>query len=204
MSKEKWGFQFKCDSCWRLYTPDKHKRLAIHNEGDAVAWDLCPECFDDYLYNELERWDAQKGGKVSPLPTPLLDRSGPSKPGAGGAPESAVEETRPASMPDTQPQQGTPPPAEPWVGYPNRWGPEFDGSPCGSCGHNTEGDAMNTDACHEAGCDGSFNAWIPPPAEPCPQCGWFGKGVSACAGCDGYDTGCRFYHAPTDCGERVG
>lgn len=51
---------------------------------------------------------------------------------------------------------------KPWAGYPNRWGPEFEDSPCGSCGHNTEGDAMNSDTCVDAGCDGSFNAWKPP------------------------------------------
>ena len=48
------------------------------------------------------------------------------------------------------------------IGYPNRWGPELDNSPCGSCGHNTVGDIMNSDQCHDVGCDGNFSAWTPP------------------------------------------
>lgn len=46
--------------------------------------------------------------------------------------------------------------------YPNRWGPEFDGSKCGSCGHNTNGDMMDSDRCAEVGCDGNYSSWIPP------------------------------------------
>lgn len=53
--------------------------------------------------------------------------------------------------------------------YPNRWGREFKGSPCGSCGHNTSGDAMDSDQCADAGCDGSHNAWTPPVEEVDPD-----------------------------------
>ena len=51
---------------------------------------------------------------------------------------------------------------EPWTGYPNRWGSEFEGSPCGSCGHNTNGDATDSDQCADLGCHGCFEAWTPP------------------------------------------
>lgn len=54
---------------------------------------------------------------------------------------------------------------KPWVGHPNRWGPEFIDSPCGSCGHNSDGDAMNGDRCADLGCEGDFNKWIPPPTD---------------------------------------
>jgi hypothetical protein len=49
--------------------------------------------------------------------------------------------------------------------YLNRWRPEFEGSPCGSCGHNTTGDMMDSDKCADVGCGGNFEKWIPPPTE---------------------------------------
>jgi hypothetical protein len=69
-----------------------------------------------------------------------------------------------------------PTPAEqPWAGHPNRWGPEFEDSPCGSCGHNNTGDMMDSDKCADLKCEGDFSKWIPPPADlchnPCLRCG---------------------------------
>lgn len=50
---------------------------------------------------------------------------------------------------------------KPWTGHLNRHGPEFDDSPCGSCGRNITGDIMDTDVCDDAGCHGDFEAWTP-------------------------------------------
>lgn len=58
---------------------------------------------------------------------------------------------------------------QPWIGYSNRWGLEFEDSPCGSCGHNTDGDIMNTDQCDDVGCDGEFSAWTPPDLGESPE-----------------------------------
>ena len=57
----------------------------------------------------------------------------------------------------------------PWTGHPNRHGPEFDDSPCGSCGHNTTGDMMDSDKCADVGCEGDFEKWIPSPAKLPPK-----------------------------------